>query len=125
MHVTLLRRADPWLLPLALMTIIFVLSAQPSLDSGLGTIDTVGRKVVHFGEFALLSMLWWRALVTRMPSRRALPLALVISAAYAASDELHQHFVSGRHASPIDWLIDVSGATLATLYLRSRSRTPA
>jgi hypothetical protein len=125
MQVALLRRADPWLPPVALMAIIFALSAQPSLDSGLGIIDTVGRKVVHFGEFALLTALWWRALVTRMPTRRALSLALLISAAYAASDEIHQHFVSGRHASPVDWVIDVCGAAAAGLYLRSRSRAPA
>ena len=125
MPVALLRRADPWLPPLVLMAVIFALSAQPSLNSGLGTIDTVGRKVVHFGEFALLTVLWWRALVTRMSHRRALSAALLISAAYAATDELHQHFVSGRHASVIDWLIDTAGATTAALYLRSRARTTA
>jgi VanZ family protein len=125
MQVALLRRADPWLPPLLLMAVIFALSAQPSLNSGLGTIDTVGRKVVHFGEFALLTVLWWRALVTRMSHRRALSAALLISAGYAATDELHQHFVSGRHASVFDWLIDTAGASAAALYLRSRARTPA
>ena len=125
MRVALLRRADPWLPPLLLMAVIFVLSAQPSLNSGLGTIDTVGRKFVHFGEFALLTALWWRALTTRMAPRLALTAALLISVAYAGTDELHQHFVSGRHTSPIDWLIDTAGASAAALYLRSRARTPA
>jgi VanZ family protein len=125
MRVALLRRADPWLPPLVLMAVIFALSAQPSLNSGLGTIDAVGRKFVHFGEFALLTVLWWRALVTRVPHRRALSAALLISAAYAATDELHQHFVSGRHANVVDWLIDTAGASAAALYLRSRARTTA
>ena len=125
MRVALLRRADPWLAPLVLMAVIFALSAQPGLNSGLGTIDAVGRKFVHFGEFALLTALWWRALTTRMAPRRALTAALLISVAYAGTDELHQHFVSGRHASPIDWLIDASGAILAAVYLRSRARTSA
>jgi VanZ family protein len=107
------------------MAVIFALSAQPSLNSGLGTIDMVGRKFIHFGEFALLTVLWWRAFVTRMSHRRALSAALLISAAYAATDELHQHFVSGRHASVVDWLIDTAGASAAALYLRSRARTTA
>ena len=37
------------------MGVIFALSAQPSLDSGLGWIDHIGRKFVHFGEYALLA----------------------------------------------------------------------
>ena len=41
--MTVLRRLDPWLPPLALMGLIFFLSAQPNLNSGLGWIDHVGR----------------------------------------------------------------------------------
>jgi hypothetical protein len=44
-----IRRLDPWLPPLLLMGVIFFFSAQPSLDSGLGVIDLVARKIVHFG----------------------------------------------------------------------------
>ena len=125
MPVALLRRADPWLPPLVLMAVIFALSAQPSLNSGLGTIDMVGRKFVHFGEFALLTVLWWRALVTRMSHRRALSAALLISAAYAATDELHQTFVEGRHGNAVDWLIDSAGAALVALRLGTRERSAA
>ena len=35
------------LVPLALMALIFVLSAQSDLDSGLGMVDLIGRKLVH------------------------------------------------------------------------------
>jgi VanZ family protein len=105
-----------------LMAVIFALSAQPNLNSGLGVVDTIGRKTIHFGEYALLTLLWWRALATRVSHRAALTLAFLISVAYAATDELHQHFVEGRHASPIDWAIDSAGAGLAALYLRSRAR---
>ena len=51
-----------WLPPLVLMGVLFALSAQPSLNSGLGLIDHIGRKVIHFSEYALLCFLWWRAL---------------------------------------------------------------
>lgn len=55
MRVTLLRRLRAWIPPVVLMAAIFVLSAQPDLNSGLGAIDLVGRKLVHFAEYALLA----------------------------------------------------------------------
>jgi VanZ family protein len=125
MRMPLLRRPDLWLPPLLLMGVIFVLSAQPGLDSGLGWIDTVGRKLLHFGEYALLCFLWWRLLRTGMPDRRAALLAFLVSSLYAATDELHQSFVDGRHGTPIDWLIDSAGAAAAALALRSRRRLAA
>ena len=48
--------------PLLLMGVIFFLSAQPDLNSGLGTWDTILRKLAHMAEFGLLWLLWWRAL---------------------------------------------------------------
>lgn len=125
MRVTLLRRADPWAPPLLLMALIFFLSAQPHLHTDLGLADTIGRKLVHFGEYALLTVLWWRALRTRMESRRAALAALALSSLYAATDEYHQTFIEGRSGNPIDWAIDTAGASLAALRLRARQRTAA
>jgi VanZ family protein len=121
MHVALLRRLDPWLPPLVLMAVIFALSAQPHLDTGLGLLDTILRKLAHFGEFALLVFLWWRVFVNRLAPRRAVLAAFLLTALYAATDEVHQHFVPGRQASPIDWMIDCAGAGLAALRLRAGS----
>ncbi len=112
--MTLVTRIATWLAPLALMAVIFYLSAQPDLSSGLGTIDVVGRKIVHAGEFGLLAFLWWRALRTRAGRRGAALAAFAISVVYAGTDELHQTFVDGRHGSPLDVLIDTTGAALAT-----------
>ena len=100
-----LRRFAP---PLALMAVIFALSAQPDLNSGLGWIDLVGRKAAHMAEFGLLWLLWHRALRWRAPR-----IAAVIAVGYAASDELHQHYVSGRVGSPRDIAIDAAGVALA------------
>ena len=119
------RRLDLWVPPLALMAVIFILSAQPSLDSGLGLLDTIGRKLLHFGEYALLCFLWWRVLSYSQPPRRAILLAFLISSAYAATDEFHQTFVDGRHGSPLDWAIDSAGAGLVALRLRARERAAA
>lgn len=111
----LARALDPWAPPLALMGVIFYLSAQPDLSSGLGTIDLVGRKFVHAAEFGLLAFLWWRVLRTLTTRQRALIAAFAMAVAYAATDELHQTFVDGRHGSPVDVLIDSAGAGLAAL----------
>jgi VanZ family protein len=118
--VTLLRRTDPWLAPVVLMVVIFAFSAQPDLNSGLGLIDTIGRKFVHLGQYALLAFLWWRALRTRLEGRQAAVVALVITALYAGSDEYHQSFVEGRSGSPVDWAIDCAGAAIACLWLARR-----
>jgi VanZ family protein len=112
-------RLDLWLPPLVLMGVIFLLSAQPSLDSGLGPIDLIGRKLIHFGEYALLCFLWWRALVTVMSPGRAALLALLIASGYAVTDEYHQTFVGGRHGNPLDWAIDSAGAAAAAFRLRT------
>ena len=120
------QRLDVWLPPLVLMGVIFAVSAQANLDSGLGLIDHIGRKIVHFGEYALLCFLWWRALKDVTNPRRAALLAFVLASAYAITDEYHQTFVEGRHGTPVDWLIDTAGAGLAAyLLLRREARTPA
>ena len=121
----LLRRPDLWVPPLLMMGLIFFFSAQSSLDSGLGWIDQVGRKLVHFAEYALLCFLWWRLLRTRMSSGRAALVAFAVSSLYAASDELHQSFVEGRHGNAVDWAIDSAGAGLMALRLRTRPRARA
>jgi VanZ family protein len=102
--------------PLLLMAVIFALSAQPNLNSGLGTIDLIGRKLVHMTEYGLLFVLWLRALRWRAP-----PAAAVIAVAYAATDEWHQTGVSGRHGSPVDVLIDAAGVTVAWTVWRLRA----
>lgn len=110
-----------WAPPLALMGVIFFFSAQSHLDSGLGAIDLVGRKLIHAGEYALLTFLWWRALrTTSATSRTAIAAAVVVAVLYAASDEYHQSFVEGRTGSPIDVLIDTTGALVAAFLLWRR-----
>lgn len=112
--------AGRWLPPFALMAVIFLLSAQPNLSSGLGLIDLVGRKLVHAAEFGLLCVLWWRALRTVARPRPALVAAALVSVLYAASDEYHQSFVAGRSGNPLDVLIDTLGIAVAWVLLERR-----
>ena len=124
--MTALRRLDPWAPPLVLMAVIFFFSAQPNLSSGLGWIDHVGRKFIHASEYALLCFLWWRALRTRMDRIAALAPAWAIATIYAISDEYHQRFVTGRHSSWVDVMIDSLGAgVFALLALRAHRQQVA
>ena len=122
MTESLVSRLDRWLPPLVLMAVIFALSAQPDLGTGLGTIDLIARKIVHAAEYALLCFLWWRALRTVLPHARALLLAFAVTVAYACTDELHQSFVEGRHGTPVDVGIDSAGAAAAALLIHRRRR---
>lgn len=102
------------------MGVIFALSAQPDLGTDLGTIDLVGRKLVHMLEYGLLWLLWHRALRWRHAWAAA-----AIAVGYAATDELHQTFVSGRQGTPRDVAIDALGVAVAALlhaHVRRRRR---
>lgn len=99
------------------MGLIYFLSAQPDLSSGLGFWDLILRKLAHLGSYALLTLLWWRALAPI--SRKALPIAALIAFLFAVSDEYHQTFVEGRHGSPVDVAIDTAGIALAMLFART------
>src|SRR4051812_31102406 len=121
--MTPVKHLPPCLPPLLLMAVIFFFSAQPNLSSGLGWIDHVGRKIVHASEYALLCFLWWRALRTKLGDVRALAPAWALATLYAASDEFHQHFVQGRHGTPVDVAIDSMGAAVfALLMLRAQRK---
>jgi VanZ family protein len=117
----ILGRLDLWAPPLVLMAVIFALSAQPDLSTGLGVWDTIARKLVHMGEYALLCFLWWRALRTVVAARAAVALAFCVTVAYAATDELHQGSVQGRHGTPVDVGIDAVGAAAAALAIGRRT----
>jgi VanZ family protein len=103
--------------PLALMVLIFLLSAQPDLSTGLGFWDLLLRKLAHAGVFGALTLLWFRALGPL--TSRALLGAVTIALLYAVTDEYHQTFVSGRHGSPVDVGIDAIGIGVAVLLIRS------
>jgi VanZ like family len=119
MRMSVNRGLALWLPPLALMALIYFLSAQPDLNSGLGVIDLILRKIVHFATYALLCLLLWRPLRTVTTPGRAILLSFAIASAYAVTDEWHQTFVEGRHGTPVDWLIDSAGAALVALRLRA------
>lgn len=135
-------RGTAWALCAAWMTLIFAMSSMPGDVSGQqsGTVvkivlDSVSllfgeeaasavqaqalehlvRKGAHMAEYAVLFLLLCRALRLNRARRPAL-YALLFSAAYAATDELHQCLTPGRGPSPVDVMIDTAGAALAFLF---------
>ena len=128
------RRNAAWALCALWMAVIFAMSAMTGKASGetsgalarfiaalvslfsgtLGSIDLeyVIRKGAHLTEYAVLFVLYRRAL--RLSGARKIGLlALGLTAAYAATDELHQYFVPGRAATALDVMIDTCGALIA------------
>ncbi|HET8872838.1 MAG TPA: VanZ family protein [Gaiellaceae bacterium] len=102
------RFVSLWLPVVAWAAVIFALSSMPNLGTGLGGWDLLLRKLAHGTEYALFGFLLLRAL-----GRQYLAVALGI--AYALTDELHQHFISGRVGAPIDLAIDALGVIVGVL----------
>src|SRR5438270_9832737 len=91
------------------------LDPQISL-AALAQIQFAIRKLGHLTEYAILAMLFWRALrgSTRWHTKMSILLLIagVGCALFAATDEFHQSFVPSRTASPVDVMIDICGALL-------------
>jgi VanZ family protein len=109
------RVVSLWL-PVALWAaLIFALSSIPSLSTGLGAWDLVLRKTAHLTEFAVLGALLVRALDRPVA-------AAALGVAYAATDELHQHFVSGRAGTLADVAVDAAGVIVGVALYRTVRR---
>ncbi len=98
------------------MGVIFFLSNQPELKSGLEIWqDFILRKLAHMAEFAVLTWLIFRA-VSLSPAKR-LWIAVVGALLYAIVDEWHQSFIPGRQCAWRDVLIDAGGIVSMAGYL--------
>jgi VanZ family protein len=110
-----------WAPLVAWMVLIYILSDQPDLPHASGAIaDTVIKKGLHAAGYAVLAVLWRRALVAhRVP--RAAAWAFVLTVAYAVTDEWHQTFVPGRTGRATDVAIDALGACAGLLVVGRRA----
>jgi VanZ family protein len=117
--MALSRRFARWAPVVLWAGVIFALSSIPSLSTGLGVWDEILRKGAHLAEYAILGALLLRALGRVAP-------AFLLGVAYAVTDEIHQHFVRGRHASPFDVAFDAAGVALGLLIaVSAETATPA
>lgn len=102
---------------------IFVLSSQSHVPQAPGLssqIVAIAGHLVAFGMLAVLIVLGVGAEIDSLPLRAA--VAFTITIFYGVSDEIHQSFVTGRHATAQDVVVDAIGAaaSLSVLYLLAR-----
>jgi VanZ family protein len=106
------------------MIAIFWFSAQPDLPHAPGALlDFLLKKGLHAAAYGILAVLWLRPLRAAGVARSEL-WALVLTVAYAATDELHQTRVPGRTGRLVDVAIDAAGALSALILWKRVSRTP-
>lgn len=98
-------------------------------DSIVSDLQHITRKTAHVLVYMVLGVLCMAAFMQHTSKRPYIPAAL-LSAFYAASDELHQVFVAGRGPQITDVMIDTAGAcagitiVLLILHVRKKSRVP-
>ena len=98
--------------------LIFFLSHQPGLKSGLSNEwDFILRKLAHISEYFVLTLLLINALKQyRLSKKKIIILSVFLAFTYACSDEYHQTFIIAREGTVRDVLIDSGGMALAAYF---------
>ncbi len=110
--------AGAWLLVVAYVTLITVLSSlsKPPIPEGLqSTPGTLALHIVEFGGFAFLL---FRALARSRPQwsvGRVVLVTIAVTVAFGILDEIHQSFVPGRYCQAVDVVADTVGGSAAAL----------
>ncbi len=142
-----MRRAASWLPPLAWMGVILWLSSAQfsAAETGgillplfgwllpgirpddLDSLHGLARKGAHVTVYAVLAVLWFRALrrETTLGIRAVSVAVLAIAVGWALVDEAHQSRLPARTGSPWDVLLDAAGALAALVVLRTGWRRAA
>lgn len=141
-----MARLGPWLAVLLCAAVMFIFSTErfsdlhtgriiiPALhwllpsasDATLDNLHEFIRKCAHVFEYSVLSLLLFRAVraARRGWQFRWAATALILTALFATSDEIHQVFVPGRGPSVHDVMLDTAAAgTMQFLVWLSLRRT--
>jgi VanZ family protein len=105
-----------WLPVVLYCAVIFIQSSYPSV-AGLPDLP-FGDKYLHFAGYALLGILFFRAIRSSHGGNRILLVILLsisASTAYGISDEIHQYFVPSRSADVMDALADMVGSAAGVM----------
>ena len=104
-----------WVAVVFVMGVIFYYSSltQPLHGDDL-SLATIVRKLGHLFEFGVLQLAIFN-LYQRYKIRvsKSLVFSLSLTFLYSITDELHQSFTFGRHATYRDVVIDMAGALIA------------
>lgn len=88
-------------------------------DAAIAQAQFFVRKAAHLTEYAILTLLLWRAFIRNMRLRTKMSILFVLgwglAIVAAAGDEFHQSFVASRTASVRDVMIDAIGALFGLL----------
>ena len=90
------------------------------------TFSLIVRKTAHFTEYLILAVLAFFFISSYYVSMGAYLFSWLFATIYAITDEIHQHFIPGRVAAPLDVCVDSAGALfgvyLVFLVMRARKR---
>ncbi len=114
-------RPPTWLPAIALMLAIFAFSSIPSNSMpSFDWADLLIKKGAHALGYGLLAIAYLYAFQLDTSKWK---VAWFLAFLYAMSDEYHQSFVVGRHASWADVAIDSVGAIIALKFLGSKLKS--
>ena len=104
-----------WLPPLIWAIVIFLFSSYPTLaTSEIKWQDFIVKKTFHIFEYAVFTMLFYRALKeSGVEKKKAGIYSIVAAILYGISDEFHQSFTPGRDAKARDVVFDTIGGLLS------------
>ena len=109
-----------WLPPLGWALFILILSSRPL--QGFTPLFVHFDKLVHAGEYGILSLLLYRAFIHAQQGwlrKQAVSLSVLSCIIFGFSDEVHQMYVPMRTADAADFLADSIGVVLSHLGLWS------
>jgi VanZ family protein len=106
-----------WLPLIVWIVMIFTLSSIPGLSSDDVRLPTGFDKLVHFIEYAVFALLYYRGLSYGGVRIRWSIVIIVITSgiAVAALDEMYQSYIPRRDSSLYDLVMDSAGVVVGTL----------
>ncbi len=88
-------------------------------DEFMGQATFIFRKICHFSEYLILSIISFAFIesLNKLKLLLCLLYSFIFSVIYAITDEIHQTFVDGRSGQVTDVLIDTSGVIVGCLII--------
>lgn len=111
-----------WLPLIVWMTTIYYFSSLPRFSITEKDLeDFLIFKMLHMFEYGVLYFLMFRISFNLRSKRQnnSFILPFILAVLYAASDEIHQHFVPTREGKTRDVFIDMAGIYISFIYIKA------
>lgn len=104
-----------WLPPIIWAAVIFLFSSYPTVaTTEIKWQDFIVKKTFHIFEYAVFTMLFFRALKeSGVEKKKAGIYSIAAALLYGITDEFHQSFTPGRDSKARDVVFDTIGGLLA------------